>query len=169
MKNTITSRLGKLIRGALAATFLLANAGAEDVSRVPFPEGYRTWFHVKSATTNEGNPAFARFGGIHHIYANPAALKGFESGNYPDGAVIVFDLLEFTTQPNQTTTEGARRHIDVMAKDSVRFKDTGGWGFEEFKPATGKAGTLSNDAAQACFKCHAGRKEQGGVFSSIRQ
>jgi hypothetical protein len=169
MKSNTRHWPGKLVRAGLAAVVLLANAGAEDASRVPFPDGYRTWFHVKSATTNEGNPAFARFGGIHHIYANPLAVKGFESGDFADGSVIVFDLLEFTTQPNQTTTEGARRHVDVMAKDRVRFKDTGGWGFEEFKPATGKAGVLSNEAAQACFKCHAGRKEQGGVFSSIRQ
>jgi hypothetical protein len=169
MKNTTINWPGKLARAGLAAIVLLTSAGAEDAARVPFPEGYRTWFHVKSATTNEGNPAFARFGGIHHIYANPAAMKGFESRDFPDGSVIVFDLLEFTIQPNQTTTEGARRHIDVMTKDRVRFKDTGGWGFEEFKPATGRTGVLTPDAVQGCFKCHAGRKEQGGVFSSIRQ
>jgi hypothetical protein len=125
--------------------------------------------HVKSATVNEGNKAFAKFGGIHHIYANPTAVKGFAAGRFEDGSVLVFDLLEFHTGDDLTTREGARRHVDVMVKDATRFKDTSGWGFEEFTPKAGKAGTLSAEAAQACATCHATREQTDGVFSKIRE
>ena len=157
---------------AAAATVLIAmSAGrgsSADSPRVAFPEGYRSWFHVKSATVNEGNRAFARFGGIHHIYANAQAEKGFQAGTFPDGAVLVFDVLEFKTNEDKAGTEGRRRMIDVMTKDAVRFKSTGGWGFEEFQ-GDGKAeGSLTDPAAAACATCHATRKDHDSVFSSIR-
>ena len=34
------------------------------------------------------------FGGIHHIYANDKAIEGYRNELFPDGAVIIFDLLE---------------------------------------------------------------------------
>lgn len=154
--------------GTLVA-FAAVSQGSVDSSRVPFPEGYRSWFHVKSATVNEGSSSFAKFGGIHHIYANPTAVKGFAAGRFEDGSVLVFDLLEFHTGEDFATREGARRHIDVMVKDAARFKDTSGWGFEEFTPKAGRAGTLSLEASRACATCHATRKETDGVFSSIRE
>lgn len=157
-----------LALGALVAS-AASSRGSADGPRVPFPEGYRSWFHVKTATINEGNKSFARFGGIHHIYANSTAVRGFAAGKFEDGSVLVFDLLEFDTGEDFATREGARRHIDVMVKDAIRFKSTSGWGFEEFTPKTGKAGTLSAEAAQACATCHATRKETDGVFSSIRE
>lgn len=166
MKSSLTP-----LRGLAIAFLIVASAaghGLAEASRVPFPEGYRSWFHVKTATINEGNNAFAKFGGIHHIYANPLAVKGFASGKFEDGSVIVFDLLEFRTGADFASHEGPRRHIDVMVKDATRFKDTVGWGFEEFTPSSEKSGTLSAEAAQACAKCHAARKETDGVFSSIR-
>jgi hypothetical protein len=157
-----------LALGVLVAT-AASSRGSADAPRVPFPEGYRSWFHVKSATVNEGNKSFAKFGGIHHIYANPAAVRGFAAGEFEDGSILVFDLLEFHTGEDFATREGARRHIDVMVKDATRFKSTSGWGFEEFTSKTGKAGTLSAEAAQACATCHATRKQTDGVFSSIRE
>jgi len=55
------------------------------------PEGYRNWTHVKTAVNN---PAFASHSGFHHIYANAKALEGYKTGQFADGAIIVFDVLE---------------------------------------------------------------------------
>jgi len=66
-----------------------------DSSLVSYPEGYRTWTHVKSMVIQQGHPLHGSFGGIHHIYANSKALDAMRHGkSYPDGSVIVFDLLE---------------------------------------------------------------------------
>jgi hypothetical protein len=145
----------------------LAARGTEEAPAIPLPEDYRGWFHVKSGMIDPGHKAYARFGGLHHIYANPLALTGYGAGSFPDGSVLVFDLLELRTGEDHTTSEGPRRHIDVMVKDKQRYKDTGGWGFEEFLPGSGK-GTLSPAAARACHSCHITRKDHDGVFSTIR-
>lgn len=47
---------------------------------VPYPEEYRGWHHVKTMVIDEGHPLYEAFGGIHHIYANPKALAGYQSG-----------------------------------------------------------------------------------------
>ena len=96
---------------------------------VPYPEGYRAWHHVKSMVIEDGHPLFAAFGGIHHLYANAKAVQGYRSGSFPDGAVIVFDLLEAHAADN-AITEGARKVVGVMHKDAKAYPTTGGWGFE---------------------------------------
>src|SRR5690606_37522469 len=89
MKKTTIVLVASL--GSLACGMTLF--GAED-ARVPYPEGYRDWTHVKSMVIQPGHPLYESFGGIHHLYANDAAIKGYQSGKFPDGAVIIFDLLE---------------------------------------------------------------------------
>jgi Cytochrome P460 len=105
---------------------------AADPAPVPYPEGYRQWVHVKSMTINQGHALYDTFGGIHHLYANKKAEQGYRRGKFADGSVIVFDLLEAKAADN-TVQEGARKVLGVMHKDSRKYKDTGGWGFEGFK------------------------------------
>jgi hypothetical protein len=71
------------------------------VLRCPTPEGYREWTHVKSMVIQRGHPLFDTFGGIHHVYANPAAADALRTSSaFPDGAVLIFDLLTANTENN---------------------------------------------------------------------
>jgi len=72
---------------------------------VSFPEAFRKWAHVKSVLVGPQSLAFATDGGIHHIYANDKALEGYDTGKFPDGSVIVYDLLE-TKEIAGNTIEG---------------------------------------------------------------
>ena len=74
---------------------------------VPFPKAFRKWSHVKSVLVGPQSAAFATEGGIHHIYANEKALEGYDTGKFPDGSVIVYDLLE-TKEIAANTLEGPR-------------------------------------------------------------
>lgn len=145
------------------------SVGAKDAAKVPFPTGWRGWTHVKTmAITSDQHPLFNAFGGIHHIYVNQTGLKAAKSGGpYPDGSVLVFDLLEWT-EGGGAYTEGARKLIGVMHKDSKKFKDTGGWGFEGFKGGEAKE-RLVTDAVNQCYNCHAAQKENDYVFSRYRE
>ncbi len=156
-----TPRLTALIVLALGA----ASLAAAEVKDVAYPDGYRFWTHVKSASIDPPSPAFAHFGGIHHIYANKAAMAGYQSGKFADGAVLVFDVLEWKASPGATTS-GARRILDVMEHDK-RFATTGGWGFTEFRgdSHTERAIGADNPAA-ACAACHA-KAPHDGVFSTF--
>ena len=141
---------------------------AADPAPVPYPEGYRQWVHVKSMTINQGHALYEAFGGIHHLYANRRAEQGYKSGKFADGSVIVFDLLEAKAADN-TVQEGARKVLGVMHKDTRRYKDTGGWGFEGFKVDSRVDRAVGKNAATACFQCHTAQKNSDYVFSRFRK
>lgn len=158
------------MKGIIVATLALlatAVAVAGSAPRVAYPEGYRDWKHVKSMVIEAGHPLFASFGGIHHLYANKKALAGYASGRFPDGTVIVFDLLE-ANAADHAVTEGARKLIGVMEKDRKRFAATGGWGFEGFAGDSRTERLVGDAAATACFACHQARAGQDYVFSAAR-
>lgn len=156
----------KRILAAAAALCALGTAGAADPS-LAYPKGFRTWDHVKSMTLNKGHPLYDAVGGMHHIYGNPQAIAGYKAGNkFGDGAVIVFDLFEAVDKDN-AVSEGARKAVVVMARDSKKFKATDGWGYEVFDAKTSK-GTLDAKAAAGCHGCHTQVKDTGFVFSKLR-
>lgn len=150
---------------ALAALVLSALPAA--AGDVPYPEGYRGWHHVKSMVIQPGHGLYDAFGGIHHVYANPKAMQGYRAGRFPDGAVIVFDLLE-APSAGGAVTEGPRKVVGVMHKDAKRHAGTGGWGFEGFKGDSRSERAVGSDAAKACFACHAPQKDRDYVFSTLR-
>jgi hypothetical protein len=150
------------------ALSIVSPAFAADPTPVPYPQGYRHWVHVKSMTINQGHALYDAFGGIHHLYANKKAEQGYKTGTFADGAVIVFDLLEAKAADN-TVQEGARKVLGVMQKDSRRYAETGGWGFEGFKGDSQTERAVGKNAAAACFQCHTAQKEHGFVFSAFRK
>lgn len=92
-------------------------------------------------------------------------MDGYRTGRFPDGSVIVFDLLE-TRDNAGTTTEGPRKFIDVMVKDSQLYAGTGGWGFEEFTGNSHTDRALTPQARIDCYTCHTRQKDHGFVFST---
>jgi hypothetical protein len=156
---------------ALAATCVMTLsislwAGPND--EVPYPVGYRLWTHVRTALIGPQSPAFESFGGLHHIYANEKAMEGYRTGRFPDGAVLVFELLE-TRENAGVTTEGPRRRVGVMVKEGKRYAETGGWGFESFKGDSQTERRLNAEGRIACFKCHEPQKDRDFVFSEFRK
>jgi len=157
------------MKHSLIMLFLLSLAGPLFATEpaVPYPDGYRDWHHVKSMVIEEGHPLFAAFGGIHHLYANPQAVAGYEAGKFPDGSVIVFDLLE-ALSGDQAVTEGSRKVVGVMHKDSEKYSATGGWGFEGFGGGEQGNRVVGENAVNACFSCHAPEQDHDYVFSRLR-
>ena len=150
-----------LLLGALAIPVWAADP------QVPYPAGYRDWHHVKSMVIDEGHPLFGAFGGIHHLYANPNAMQGYKTGMFPDGAVIVFDLLE-AGRKDSAVSEGPRKVLGVMHKDANKYAATGGWGFEGFAGGDQNKRAVGANAASACFACHAPQQDHDYVFSRLR-
>ena len=143
-----------------------AASGGEG-GRVDFPRGYRDWTHVKSMVIQPGHPLFDAFGGIHHIYANPGAMTGYRTGKFPDGSVIVFDLLA-AAPAEKSLGEGPRKVLGVMQRDRARYKATGGWGFEAFPSGDPQQRAVGANAVSACFACHEGQRDREYVFSAWR-
>ena len=156
----------KLVCGIAGLAGLIALGESAD-SAISFPDRFREWAHVKSVLIGPESPAYKTEAGIHHIYANPNALQGYRSGVFPEGSVIVYDLLETRTEAG-VTSEGATRRVDVMVKDSRRYPSSGGWSFASY------AGGDPAKAAPAqvtgkCFECHGKQKDHDYVFSQFRK
>ena len=149
---------------------LSVNAAPEAIrpqTPVEYPDGYRTWTHVKTALVSARHPRFASSGGFRHIYANAQGIAGYRSGAFADGAIIVVDWIKGNDE-NGEFSEGARRRLDVMLKDRSRFQTTGGWGFERFQGDSRTERTVKS-AATECFACHSGPGTTDLVFSKFRQ
>jgi hypothetical protein len=159
VRNTIVVAAGIFVFAVFATA-----AGQDD--RVEYPN-YRGWMHVKTTLVGPQNPGFASNGGLHHFYANEKGVAGYRTGEFPDGAVLIDDLLE--TKEIATpgvTIEGPRRRLAVMVKNSRRYAETGGWGFEIFA-GDSQTGSLSAERRAACFACH--QKAKNAVFSELRK
>lgn len=159
-------RLNSIIIATSVALVSVA-APVADAQTVAYPTGYRNWHHIKSMVINPGHALYDAFGGIHHLYANKAAIQGYKSGKWPDGAVIVFDLLEARTADN-TVTEGSRKVVGVMQRNAKKFAATGGWGYEGFKGDSTTERAVAANALTACHQCHSAQKDSGFVFSKLR-
>ena len=160
---------GRIAASGIVAGIAVCGIGlSADDKQVPYPEGYRGWHHVSSMVIEAGHPLYASFGGLHHLYANDKALKGYASGKFPDGSIIVFDLHE-AAAADHGITAGKRKVLGVMLKDAQKFAATGGWGFEGFKGDSKTERAVGADAATACFGCHTAQKNSDFVFSRYRE
>jgi hypothetical protein len=160
--------VGRALAGLVAvATWL--GSGCHQVPRplgsgVPFPTGYRQWYHVRTMLIEAGNPLHDAFGGIHHVYANDLARQGLVDGQYADGAVLVLDLLA-AESGDRAVLEGPRKMLAVMHRSAAAHAATGGWGFASFD---GSGTDQVTDMVRQCYLCHQLRAAEGHVFSRLR-
>jgi hypothetical protein len=133
---------------------------------VAYPENYREWAHVKTYIVQPKNPAFKVIGGFNHVYANDKAMQGFKTGYFPNGSVIVSDVVK-ANGDSLNIREGQRDHIDVMARDSLQFSDPGGWRFETFKGDGRDFRLQTPQSRTGCTNCH--KKNADFVFAEYRK
>lgn len=154
------------LAAAIATLALIAACTSTALQKgdsVPYPRDYRDFHHVKSMVIQPGHALHDAFGGIHHVYANPIARAGLADARFPDGSVLVFDLLAADAGGN-AIQEGPRKVLGVMHKSEAAFPDTGGWGFAGFTDS----GDVVKDMQQQCFQCHLSQQGNGYVFSRPR-
>lgn len=148
-------------------TLVISGLAFSEEGSIAYPEDYRQWSHIKTMLIEPGHQLENPFQGIHHIYANQEAYKGLESGEYPDGSILVFDLLNYI-EKDKTIQEGERKLVGVMVKDAKKYAETGGWGFEGFA-GNSRTDRLVSDGGTSCFGCHAPQKAGDFVYSKLRK
>lgn len=152
----------------------VALAGSGD-AKVPFPQGYRQWTFLHGTVHGATSGTFGKkpcekpcTGGIMYFYANGKAMEGFRTGKFQDGSIIADEFLETHGRDGGAATEGPRRGVGVMVKDSQRYASTGGWGFASFE-GDSQVDQNTEAAKKACFDCHVPRKENDYVFTQYRE
>ncbi|MFL6549273.1 MAG: cytochrome P460 family protein [Povalibacter sp.] len=142
----------------------------QDAALVSFPEAYRSWQLVKSIVIGPESAFFSKRGGIHHYYANPAAVAGYQTGVFPEGAVIVDEAMlakEGEGPAKGILLEDERRFLEVMQKYEGKYPETGGWRFQRFE-GHDQVGQLTADDQINCSGCHENAKDHDHVFSRMR-
>ena len=147
---------------SILCLILIFTAGLALAAGPPaLPKGYSGWKKSERKLVNDKKSLFY---GIHYIYADTKALKGYQAGNkFPEGSRIIiehFNIKDSASGP----VEGGKNMVVLMQKDKKRVS-TGGWLYAGYT-AQGKPSGL--DPVKNCFECH--QKEASGrdyVFSSI--
>jgi cytochrome P460 len=154
---------------ALGLLITMATVVGSGEPPVPYPDGFRSWTHVKSLVVGPDHELHSTRGGLHHYYANEKAIVGYRNGSFPDGSIVVDEavlLKDGEGRMKGLAFEGERRFLDVMMKDGRRYVNTGGWGYEHFERDE-TTGRLSADERATCSACHS-KATADHVFSVIR-
>ncbi|MFK3796288.1 cytochrome P460 family protein [Pseudomonas sp. NPDC088444] len=175
MKRARIGLFAAVIASAIAAPLVFAeatktpdsSAAAADSSSkaspiygVTLPEGYRQWQLVAPAT--EGAP----LNEIRAVVGNDIAIKAYKEGTlpFPDGTVLTKLAWKHvqSTELGSAAVPGAATTVQVMVKDSVKYKDSGGWGFGRF--VNGQPVDVKQH--ETCLACHQSRvKDHDLVFT----
>jgi len=163
-----TNRVLPTIEVIAALLTIAVAVVADKAPEVPYPDGYRSWQHVKSTVVGPEHQSYAAEGGkIYQFYANPQAVEGYRVGRFPNGSVLVRETLHTVAGEGDAKgilNEGARSALDVMIKDDRLFGATAGWGFETFDS---KNGRLDEPDRAKCYACHSQQKDRDLVFTSL--
>jgi hypothetical protein len=161
---------------AIAAGLLAGGVAAADGSAAI---GAATFNDQGAPLTPHGlNNGKAGFPEYHHVYVNPDAFAVYQrTGTFPDGTVIAKELVllqkgDFKDGSKKAPSgrgyfAGEFQGMDVMVKDTTRFKATNGWGFFNFghhaPPYIESARAASADS---CASCHSANAGKGMVFKT---
>lgn len=112
--------------------------------------------------------------GLHNVYTQQATIDHFrETGNFPDGAVIIKELLTAATATMTTGTVSRGTKVEgwfVMVKDTQgRFQGHplwgDGWGWSLFN-ADQTDKTVTTNYKTECIGCHIPAREDDWIYLS---
>ena len=153
----------KIVAIWFAVTFAVAiTSPVSAASAPPIPKKYTAWQKSERKVVTDKSSLFY---GIHYIYADKKAMKGYQAGNrFSEGSMIVVEY--FNIKDNAGAgVDGPKNMIVLMRKDK-RMKETGGWLFAGYG-ADGRPSGM--DPSKTCFGCHqkdAGQRDY--VISTIK-
>ena len=173
MKNKTIAAL--VVTAALPAVIGGAALGAQDRYSVKVPnglafsefKGYDQWQVVAVSQTGDK---------IEVIVGNPAMIKAYQGGipangkHFPDGvkmAKIHWNAKKSADAPSPTTVPDTLHDVDLMTRDSKRFKNSGGWGWAQFNyNAASDSFSPEGTGAQCGFQCHTIAAAKDYVFTA---
>lgn len=135
---------------------------------ISVPEDYTLWPTLGTWSHAKVDGGAVNIHEYHVVYTQPATIEYYQKkGRFPDGAVLVKELLHAKTMSMSTgPTVGHATTLKgffVLVRDTEgRFKNSplwgDGWGWSFFDPADLKT-TTSKDYKVDCIPCHVPAKE----------
>lgn len=144
----------------------------DEKGNIRIPSDFRSWKFLGTwaVATDEDNKVGSK--GFHNVYTQPETVEAYRSnGKFPDGAVLVKELLKAKTN---TMTTGEISYVTetegwfIMIKDTQgRFKDNAlwgsGWGWALFNADDPKK-TVTANYKSDCIGCHIPAKKEDWIY-----
>jgi len=153
----------------------------DDAGNISLPKGFRTeWaflgtWSVTEADVDRSSEASGHgAAGLHNVYTQRGVAEYFqEKGTFPDGAVIVKELLNAVTAPMTTGIVSRGKAVEgwfVMVKDKEgRFSSNplwgDGWGWALFNADQGNMPVTQNYKTE-CVGCHIPARKDDWIYVS---
>jgi len=130
---------------------------------IAMPEGFKSWRLIASSHRSDNNT-------MRVILGNDTAIQAvrFKQTNpWPDGSIIAKLVWKNTSLEKwpAATVPGEFVHSEFMIKDSMKYAETGGWGFARWKGISQKPYGEDASFVQECFGCHTPVKDNDYVFT----
>ena len=166
--------LGSLTAGLLVMEGLTAETFSPYVDKqgnISVPKDFQSWQFLGTWAVADDEEGKTGSKGFHNVYTRPESVAAFRStGAFPDGAVIVKQLLKATTDTMTTGEISYATETDgwfIMIKDTQgRFKDNplwgDGWGWALFN--AGQTATVTEDYKVDCLPCHQPAKQDDWIY-----
>jgi hypothetical protein len=143
------------------------------------PKNWRSRIFVGSPLTpNALNGGQANFPEYHNVYIEPGSYAIYKkTGVFPEGTIF-FKELQLTLpkeNPDGSRTEPSGRGFfpgpfngaDVTVKDTLRYTESGGWGYYNFNHHEPKAATSKVRMKIECAYCHIAAAKKDDVWTQF--
>jgi len=139
---------------------------------ISIPKDYRNWAFLGTWGVASDEDGQVGSKGFHNVYTQPETIAAFRStGKFPDGAVLVKELLKATTDSMTTGEISYATETDgwfIMIKDT-KGRFTGnklwgdGWGWALFN-AGDRSTTVTKDYKEDCLSCHVPAEKDDWIY-----
>jgi hypothetical protein len=153
----------------------------DDAGNITLPTNFRsdwtflgTWSIAAEDVETSSEASGHGAAGLHNVYTQSGVAEYFQqNGKFPDGAVIVKELLKATTAPMTTGTVSRGSEVEgwfVMVKDTEgRFESNplwgDGWGWALFN-ADKPEKTVTQNYKTECLGCHIPARNDDWIYLS---
>jgi hypothetical protein len=151
------------------------NSVVDKSGKISLPaEDYRSNWHLLGSWSIAGSEGAE---GIHNVYTQPGVIEAFQNtGEFPDGAVLLKELLSAKTGEYSTGTVSYADELQgffVMVKDEnkrnrLEFKGNklwgDGWGWAYFDASDRENSTTVNYKME-CKSCHVPARKTDWIFT----
>jgi hypothetical protein len=153
----------------------------DDAGNITLPAKFRsdwaflgTWSIAEKDVARSSEASGHGAAGLHNVYTQRGVAEYFrENGAFPDGAVLVKELLGAVTAPMTTGTVSRGAEVEgwfIMIKDTEgRFESNklwgDGWGWALFKPDKMDMPVTTNYKTE-CVSCHIPARDDDWIYLS---
>lgn len=153
----------------------------DDAGNITLPENFRkawtflgTWSIAEKDVERSSEASGHGAAGLHNVYTQPGVAEFFrENGVFPDGAMLVKELLRADTALMTTGTVSRGVEVEgwfVMVKDTKgRFESSplwgDGWGWVLFS-ANDTESPVTQNYKTECIGCHIPARDDDWVYLS---